>query len=248
MVNSFMIWIRKLWWFVLHAILVSPLILVACARSFPTPVITEAPQLATPDLLPTSTSAPLPATNTASPNQLSNNELVIPLNWYSTTIDQPNLAGYLFVKHDPANLASFDDPTLAVPADFAGGALINTPLPPEADADNLQANMEANLSKMTDQDFEAMLIGADQIGLINLAAVSHGRLHQAQLDTLGGQPAILLEGTIHFAEEQPPILLGQIWLTWTGKSFTTFYALGTEAIWPSIKSELEDARQSFILP
>ena len=52
--------------------------------------------------------------------------LEIPSGWYYAGVEQEGLTGVLFSKQSPQDLAVFDDPVLAVPIDFAGGAFVKT--------------------------------------------------------------------------------------------------------------------------
>ena len=55
--------------------------------------------------------------------------ITIPNGWYSTQVNLENLESIVFVKHNPEFLQSFDSQALAVPFEFAGGALVLSPLP-----------------------------------------------------------------------------------------------------------------------
>jgi hypothetical protein len=172
----------------------------------------------------------------------------IPPGWHTIPVAQPALTGTIFVQQDPALLATFDDPALAVPADFAAGALLFTPLPSTADPDALREDMEANLTGLADEDFVAMLVGADKAGLISLSAVNRGNLQRAYVSDLGEKPAIALEGTIHFMQDQPPILQGRIWLAWTNEAFVVFYELASDSVWSQVGGQLDATRLSLVLP
>jgi hypothetical protein len=246
---------------VLFTLLGIALLLPACATPAPTvtpmaAVIeqTSATQTPPPTVRPSLTPPPIPTDSAEAPLAPATSEsmvepqtaagITIPNGWFSTPIQVGEMSGVVFVQQDPTLLAAFDDPALAVPADFAGGALISTDLPAGTEAGNLEAGMEANLASLGDQDFEAMLLAADRAGLINIAAVDHTVLQEARLDTMAGRPAMVMVGTIHFLDDQPPVLQGEVWLSWTEDAFVTYYALAAETAWSQVEEDFAETRQS----
>jgi hypothetical protein len=173
---------------------------------------------------------------------------VVPAGWYYARVEQESLTGVLFSKQSPEQLAAFDDPALAVPMDFAGGAFVKTDLPDGADPQAMLAGMESSLAELSDTDFGAMLIPADQTGLLNLQAVDITRLDRAWVGELGGKPAIMMEGTAHFLDGKPPVLRLQVWLAWTPDAFYTLYLLASETVWQETSSAFEAVGQSITLP
>ena len=174
--------------------------------------------------------------------------ITIPNGWYSTQVNLENLESLVFVKQNPEFLQSFDSQALAVPIEFAGGALVLSPLPAEGDGDGMSAWMGGGESHLNDQDLEAILAIADQIGLINMTAVEFSHLEQARSDTLSGNPAVVLDGTIHFFDAQPPVVRTQVWLGWTEQRFVTFYLFAAEETWQADISLLDETRNSLIIP
>ena len=172
--------------------------------------------------------------------------ITIPNGWYSTQVNLENLESIVFVKQNPEFLQSFDSQALAVPIEFAGGALVVSPLP--AGGDGMSAWMGGGESHLNDQDLEAILTIADQIGLINMTAVEFSHLEQARSDTLSGSPAVVLDGTIHFFDAQPPVVRTQVWLAWTEQRFVTFYLITAEETWQADVSLLDETRNSLIIP
>lgn len=174
--------------------------------------------------------------------------LDIPAGWYYAGVEQEELTGVLFSKQSPQELAAFDDPALAVPMDFAGGAFVRTALPAGADPQAMLAGLEASLAELGDQDLGAMLIAADQAGLLNLRAVDFSRLERAWVGEMGGKPAIMMEGTVHFLDGKPPVLRMQVRLVWTQDAFYTLYLLASETVWQETSSAFETVGQSISLP
>jgi len=172
----------------------------------------------------------------------------IPPGWYYAGVEQEELTGVLFSKQSPQELAVFADPTLAVPMDFAGGAFVRTALPAGADPQAMLAGMETSLAELGDQDLGAMLIAADQAGLLNLRAVDFSRLEKAWLGEMGGKPAVMMEGTVHFLDGKPPVLRMQVRLVWTQDAFYTLYLLASETVWQETSSAFETVGQSISLP
>jgi hypothetical protein len=173
---------------------------------------------------------------------------LIPAGWYYADVEQEGLTGVLFSKQSPQELAAFDDPAQAVPVDFAGGALVRTDLPEGADPQAMLAGMEASLAELGDQELGAMLITADQTGLLNLKAVDVTRLERAWVGELGGKPAIMMEGTAHFLDGKPPVLRMQVFLAWTPEAFYSLYLLAGETVWQENSAVFESVRQSIHLP
>jgi hypothetical protein len=182
------------------------------------------------------------------PTTLENIYIEIPEDWYWTQVDTDGLEGLLFVVLEPDELEEFDDPELALPADFAGGALVITPLPGGSDPEAMQAGMTASLPELSGQDLEGMLIGADRVGLINLIAIDYAILDRAWSDEISSRPAIVMEGAVHFLDNQPPVIQTQIWLTWTHDAFIAYYAMSTSSTWPDVVSSFDAARGSLNIP
>jgi hypothetical protein len=174
--------------------------------------------------------------------------LEIPSGWYYAGVEQEGLTGVLFSKQSPQDLAVFDDPALAVPMDFAGGAFVKTALPAGADPQAMLAGMETSLEELGDQDLGAMLIPADQVGLLNLRAVDFSRLERVWVGELGGKPAIMMEGTVHFLDGKPPVLRTQVRLAWTQEAFYSLYLLASEGVWQETSAAFEAAGKSITLP
>ena len=174
--------------------------------------------------------------------------ITIPNGWYSTQVNLENLESIVFVKQNPEFLQSFDSHALAVPIEFAGGALVLSPLPAGGDGDGMSAWMGGGESHLNNQDIEAILTIADQIGLINMTAVEFSHLEQARSDTLLGNPAFVLDGTIHFIYAQPPVVRTQVWLAWTEQRFVAFYMFAAEETWQADISLLDETRNSLIIP
>jgi hypothetical protein len=173
---------------------------------------------------------------------------VVPAGWYYADVEQEGLTGVLFSMQSPEELAAFDDPTQAVPLDFAGGAFVRTDLPTGADPQEMLAGMESSLAELGDPELGAMLITADQTGLLNLQAVDVTRLERAWVGELGGKPAIVMEGTAHFLDGKPPVLRVQVWLAWTPDAFYTLYLLASETVWQETSPAFEAVEGSINLP
>ena len=196
----------------------------------------------------------LPAVMFSLPTEVSTAPLevegmpVVPAGWYYAAVEQEDLTGVLFSRQSPEELAAFEDPVLAVPEDFAGGAFVRTDLPAGADPQAMLAGMGASLAELGDAELGAMLITADQTGLLNLQTVDITRLERAWVGELGGKPAIVMEGTAHFLDGKPPVLRMQVWLAWTQKAFYTLYLLASESAWPEASAAFEAVGDSITLP
>jgi len=173
---------------------------------------------------------------------------VIPAGWHYAVVQQEGLSGVLFSKQSPEALEAFDDSTQAVPADFAGGAFVRTALPAGADPQAMLAGMEASMAELGDLDLEAMMITADQVGMLNLRAIDYTRLERVWAGEMGGKPAIVMEGTVHFVDGKPPVLRAKVLLAWTGEAFYTLYLLASEAAWPESSTVFDALEGSISLP
>ncbi len=194
---------------------------------------------------------PLVATNTPVPSSVDTQliaGLEIPVGWFARLEQPETLHGILFVSQPPSELAAFEHPELAVPADFAGGAVIRAPLPIDANPGALHAGAKASLDSLGDEDLAALLVAVDEVGLLNLTAVAETKLERARLDRWGGREAIVLEGRISFIDERPPMVHCEVWLTWTDREFVSFYALAAEDVWLDTRAAFDTARQSPGLP
>ena len=190
--------------------------------------------------------APAPTATEPPPQPITLDDisLVIPEDWYWAQVELERLEGLIFVQNDPDELAEFDDPDLALPLDYAAGALIITPLPQGSDAETLSEAMLSALADLTGDDLDAMLLPLDQAGLIDHSAVEGVQLLQARADMLAGLPALAMDGTATFADDLPPELRIQVYLTWTEDSFVAFYALAAEQAWPNAEAPLAAALET----
>lgn len=168
----------------------------------------------------------------------------VPYGWYSTVVELEHLEALIFVQQDPADLAEFDDPDLALPLDFAAGALIITPLPDGSDPETLSESMLTAVPELTGDDLDAMLLPLDQAGLIDFTAVAGAQLLRADVDTLAGMQALMMDGMVTFVDDLPPRLRVQVWLTWTEDSFVAYYALAAEQAWPDAEAPLAAAHDT----
>jgi hypothetical protein len=194
-----------------------------------------------PDPTATETSPPATATVTdtlPTPSGVGGIAMSVPFGWYSTVVELDRLEALIFVEQDPAELAEFDDPDLALPLEFAAGALIITPLPDGSDAETLSESMLDAIPALTGDDLDAMLLPLDQAGLIDYTAVSGAELLRAVADTLAGMQALMMDGMVAFVDDLPPLLHVQVWLTWTEESFVAYYALAAEQAWPDAEAPL----------
>ncbi len=172
----------------------------------------------------------------------------VPPDWHATEVRLELLEAIVFINQEPNELRAFEDPLLAMPADFAGGALVVAPLPPGSDPDAMFSWMAEGIGELGDQDLEGMLVAADQVGLINLAGVESTELQRAGPDSLGDRPAVVLEGTLHFLENRPPALRTQVWLAWTERDFVSYYQMAAEESWPAVRPLFDQARSTLTIP
>ncbi len=182
------------------------------------------------------------------PTERGDQKIVIPGGWYSTVVKLEVLEGIVYINQDPTTLQNLNDSETGLPAGFAGGALIISSLPPESDGAALLAGMLEGISNYGDQDLEALLYAVDMVGLIDLAAFEYVRLDQARIDELAGRPAVLMEGTLHSYDGQPPVLWTQVWLTWTEQDFIAYYQLASVDAWSTVVTTFNETRKSLNIP
>jgi hypothetical protein len=241
-------------------------IVVSNANATPAPSLTSfmlSVSSATPEPTPTSmatgspplalvTTSPIPSAEliilkTPAPLILRDYLVTTPEDWFSTFVTLVTIEGTLFVNQDPAFLQSFDDTTSIFPQDFAGGALVLSSLPPESDGNAMLAGMTEGISDFNDQDLEAMLFVADQIGLISLAAIESVNLEKATIDELAGYTALVMDGTLLFEDKEKAILRTQVWLTWTETSFIVFYQFTGVENWSTFSQAFDKTRTSIMI-
>ena len=178
---------------------------------------------------------------------MSNDLVTVPEGWFTIDVKLETIEGVLFVNQDPAFLGSFDDSRSTFPEDFACGALAASRLPPESDGDAMLAGMTEGISDFNDQDLEAMLYVADQIGLINLAALESVHLEETAIDELAGYTALVMDGTLQFEDKENAILRTQVWLTWTETSFIVFYQFAGTESWSTFSQAFDETRASIVI-
>jgi hypothetical protein len=202
------------------------------------------PAADTPDAGETQTPAPTETEPGLPVITLDDVTMLIPEDWYSAHVELERLEALIFMQLDPVELTEYDDPDLAVPLDYAAGALIITPLPEGSDAEALSEAMLGAIPDLTGDDLDAMLLALDLAGLIDYTAVASAQLLRAGADTLAGLPALMMDGMVTFVDELPPELRVQVWLTWTEDSFVVYYALAAEQAWADAEAPLIAALES----
>jgi hypothetical protein len=185
--------------------------------------------------------------NSPVPLDLRDYLVTIPDGWFSTYVTPEMLKGTTFINQDPVFLQSFDDTTSIFPQDFAGGALVLSSLPPESDGDAMLAGMIEGIDDFNDQDLEAMLYVADQIGLINLAALESVNLEDATIDEMAGYTALVMDGTLQFEDKENAILRTQVWLSWTETYFIVYYQFAGTENWSTFTQTFDDIRESIVI-
>jgi hypothetical protein len=217
------------------------------------------PVEATPSLFPVAVEAtspppsPTPAIPTATEQlyagpRVTDVKISLPEGWFYAYVENEHFDSLVFTQQDPAELSEFDDPQLALPLDFAAGALVLTPLPEGSDPQALQNALLEGISELDEDDFEAMLFALDQVGLINYAAVDHATLLTASAGEMAARPALVLDGTLYFEDDLPPALRVQIWLAVTQDAWLAFYGLAAEKAWPGVQPALAQTQNSIQLP
>jgi hypothetical protein len=170
--------------------------------------------------------------------------LHIPEDWYFAQIDHERMTGLVFVQQDPEELGEFIDPDLALPLDYAAGAVVITPLPEGSDPEALRQAMIDSVPDLAGDDFDAMVLALDQVGMLDYTAVDAATLSDAWVDVLASLPAVVMDGVVIFEDALPPELRIQVWLTWTGERFVAYYAVATAQAWPGVEAALATARDS----
>ena len=171
----------------------------------------------------------------------------IPDTWTSTVVDTGSIQGIIFANQLPSDFQSQEKTAEAFPTGFAGGGIVLSPLPASASSKALFAGMMENLPKYRNEDFQAMLTAADQAGLIDLAAVKSVTLKNARAGKLSGNQALVMEGDVQYPDGKGPVQT-QIWLSWSGSNFVTFYRFASEGVSTEDNQELDKIRSSITIP
>jgi len=161
-----------------------------------------------------------------------------PEEWYSTEMDVDNLHAVIFSHQNPEDEASSVD-------DFAIAALVTAPLPDGSDPAALQAGLAENLSSYNGDDLEGMLSAAQSLELIDLVSAEEIVLDEARLDTLGGIPALLMDGRMAYEGQD---LRVQTWLCWTREIFLAYYQFAENENWQTYAASFDFARNSIQFP
>ncbi len=198
------------------------------------------------------TSAPAEAAKTTpkalpAPLTLGDISVSIPDSWTSTTVEAGAVSGILFANQMPADFQSQEKTAEAFPAGFASGGVVLSPAPEGSDSKALLAGMAENLSKYSNQDFQSMLAAADLVGLIDLSSVESVTLSHARADKLAGKQALVMDGAVQLPSGKEP-LQAQVWLTWTGGNFVTFYRFVAGGVSADDNQALENIRASLKIP
>ena len=186
---------------------------------------------------------------TAAPALLTTGDIsvYIPESWSSTTVEAGSITGIIFANQIPADVQSQEETADSFPAGFASGAVVLSPMPETANSPALFTGMLENIPKYNNEDFQAMLMTADQVGLINLASVETMTLNSARTGELSGHQALVMDGAVQYPDGKGPVL-AQVWLSWAGRNFVTFYRFAAEDVSPDDNQELEKIRASIQIP
>jgi len=206
--------------------------------------------------LPTQSAADTPAplveektAPTAVPDLLAIGDISIyvPDTWTSTVVEADPVKGFIFANRLPSDFQSPEKTAESFPAGFAGGGIVLSPLPAAINSKALFAGMMENLPKYRSEDLQALLMTADQVGLIDLASVESVTLNSARADKLSGNQALVMEGAVRYLDGKSPVQV-QVWLSWQGSNFVTFYRFAAEGVSSEDNQELEKIRSSIKIP
>jgi len=234
---------------------ISPSVMPPTAvENMPNP--TAVPQVGSelPTQLPADTDTPAPvveekATPTASPAPIAIGDIsvYIPDSWTSTVVEVDPIMAIIFANRLPSDFQSPEKTAESFPAGFVSGGIVLSPMAEATNSSALFAGMMENLPKYRNEDFQAMLMTADQVGLIDLAAVESVTLSSARADKISANQALVMEGTVKFPDGKEPVQT-QIWLSWSGSNFVTYYRFAAEGVSPEDNQELEKIGSSIKIP
>ena len=191
---------------------------------------------------PTNTAIPILPTT---PSRHSTLRITPPADWFFTQNRYDDLLAVIYTNYDPEEMI-LNENLSNIPQNFAVAALAISPLPEDSDPEALHAGMTANLDNYGSQDIEAMLVIADQIGVLDLTAVEGIDFISAQIDVMAEHEALRLEGIIALDGEDH--LHAQIWLTWTSTSFVSLFEMTHTESWAAMAEVFSQTRETMQLP
>ena len=183
----------------------------------------------------------------AAPIAIGDISVYVPDTWTSTVVEVKPVKGIIFANRLPSDFTVQEKTAEAFPAGFANGGVVLSPMPGTANSKTLFTGMMENLSKYTSDDFQSMLTAADQVGLIDLASIESVSLNSARAGELSGNQALVMEGTLKYPDGKGTVQ-AQVWLSWEGSNFITFYRFASEGISADDNQELENIRASIKIP
>jgi len=187
------------------------------------------------------------ATAVSAPIAIGDISVYIPDTWTSTDVEVNSIKGIIFANRLPSDFTAQEKTAEAFPAGFASGGVVLSSMPGTADSKSLFAGMMENLSKYTKDDFQSMLMAADQIGLIDLGSIESVSLNSARADELSGNQALVMDGTIQYPDGKGSVQ-AQVWLSWEGSNFITFYRFTSKGVSAEDNQELVNIRASIKIP
>ncbi|MBI9047370.1 MAG: hypothetical protein JEZ06_22980 [Anaerolineaceae bacterium] len=171
--------------------------------------------------------------------------IIIPQDWFKTRVTLENLDAKVFVNKTPENAQLNDDNIFN---DFASGAVILSPIPADTTNQDLSRGLYENVSSYGDEEFSAMILVLDQIGLIDMSGIETVRLNEAAVAELGGNEALYMRGEITFLGKDLQDAYVRLWLTWQDEQYISYYQLvmGENTAYHNLL--LEETRKSIVLP
>jgi hypothetical protein len=187
------------------------------------------------------------ATAAAAPIAIGDISVYVPDTWTSTVVEVKPVKGIIFANRLPSDFTAQEKTAEAFPSGFASGGVVLSPIPGTANSKTLFAGMMENLSKYTSDDFQSMLTAEDQVGLIDLASIESVSLNSARAGELSRSQALVMDGTLKYPDGKGTVQ-AQVWLSWEGSNFITFYRFASEGVSADDNQELENIRASIKIP
>ena len=152
---------------------------------------------------------------------LNNYHLAIPLGWYFSEVNRPNMHGWIFTSQDPA--VTLENGFM----EWAGGFWAVTPLPagttPEEFISSLQ-NQNFNSG-----DFSALLLAPEQAGLLDLTD-AEATLNDVEISSWAGQPCLIMKGSVNFPGSDNLLLDTKIVLMAKNQDFISYYQFSNSTV------------------
>ena len=169
---------------------------------------------------------------------LNNYRLAIPLGWYFSEVNRPNMHGWIFTSQDPS--VTLENGFI----EWAGAFWAITPFPAGTNPDEFTSSLQNQ--NFNSGDFSALLLAPEQAGMVDLTD-AEATLNNVEISSWGGQPCLIMKGSVIFTGSDNLSLDTKIVLMANNQDFISYYQFSNTTVSTNTEPLFEASFNSFVI-